>query len=90
MNPNFIINFWPYWIAGLIVFPLLAALPQLKNIRTAIDIGQHQPNEVAKMFLNPQSLVVSIVFGLAAFVCFVLFLASVVVGTIAAIHNIFV
>lgn len=89
MDPNFIVNLWPCWIAGLILCPLLAVLPQLKNIRTAIDIGEKQPNEVGKLFLTPGSIVLSVVFGMGTFVSFVLFIASVVVGLVAGIKNLF-
>jgi hypothetical protein len=68
MNPNFIIDFWPYWIAGLIICPLIAIIPQLKNIRTAIDKGESEPAETGKLFLTPSSLILTIVFGLGTFV----------------------
>jgi hypothetical protein len=89
MNSTFIIDLWPLWIAGLVVFPLIAVLPQLKNIRIAIDKGEKEPNEVGKLFLSPGPLVISILFGIASFVCFVLFLGSVLVGITAAIKNLF-
>ncbi len=89
MGSNFIINFWPVWIAGLIILPLLIILTQLKNIRFAIDQSEENPKEVAKLFLSPGSLIITIVFGLGTFVCFVLFMASVLVGTVAAIKALF-
>jgi hypothetical protein len=88
MNPVYITSYWPYWLAGLILFPLLAVLPQLANIRKAIDIGDRDGKEVAKMFLAPSSLIITVVFGLGAFICFILFLASVLAGLIAAIKGI--
>lgn len=86
MDAVYITSYWPYWLAGLVLFPLLAVLPQLANIRRAIEIGDREPKEVAKLFLAPTSLVATIVFGLGAFVCFILFLASVLVGLFAAIQ----
>jgi len=89
MGANFIIGLWPVWIAGLIIFPLLVILPQLKNIRSAIDQGEENPKEVAKLFLSPGSLIITVVFGLGTFVCFILFMASVLVGIVAAIKALF-
>jgi len=89
VSANYIIDFWPYWIAGLIVFPLLAILPQLKNIRSAVEKGEREPKQVAMLFLTPGSIMLSVVAGMLTFVCFVLFLASVLVGAIAAVRAIF-
>ncbi len=61
-------NLWPYWIAGLIIFPLLAILPQLANIRAAVTRGKKDPEQVALMFLTPRSIVLSVVFGILTFV----------------------
>lgn len=88
MDPIYITNYWPYWIAGLVLFPLLAILPQLAKIRKAVEIGDGHEKEIASMFLEPWSLVSTIVFGLGGFVCFILFLASVLAGLIAAISGI--
>jgi hypothetical protein len=41
------------------------------------------------LFLTPGSIVLSVVAGMLTFVCFVLFLASVLVGVIAAVKSIF-
>lgn len=89
MNINFVTTYWWLWIIGLLVFPLIAVLPQLKNIREAVAKGDSDPNYVAMLFLNAKSLILSIVFGMATFVCFVLFMASVLVATIAAVKNLF-
>jgi hypothetical protein len=87
MSANFVITYWPFWIIGLVAFPLLVVLPQLKNIREAVEKGESDPKYVAGLFLNAKSMIISIVFGMATFVSFVLFLASVLVATVAAIKN---
>jgi len=89
MNPNFIIDFWPYWIAGLIIFPLILSLLTLPKIRTAVNKGDEAPKEVAKLFLTPGTLFVTLFFGVSTFVCLILFLASVLIGMIAGIRNLF-
>ena len=89
MNTNIVTTYWWVWIIGLVVFPLLAVLPQLSNIREAVAKGQSDPNYVAGLFLTAKSLIISIVFGMATFVSFVLFMASVLVATVSAIKNIF-
>lgn len=88
MNPLYITSYWPYWIVGLVVFPLLAILPQLAKIRKAVEIGDKDPKAVARMFLSPSSLAVTVICGLATFICFILFMASVLAGLIAAIRGI--
>ncbi len=89
MHPNFIIDLWPWWIAGLIICPLVAILPQLKNIREAIDKGDKDPNGAGKLFLKPFPLIISVIFGMATMVSFILFLASVIIGMVAGIRNLF-
>lgn len=89
MSANYIMDYWPLWIAGLIIFPLLAILPQLKNIREAVDKGESDPNYVGKLFLTPYSIFLSVVFGMGTIVSLVLFIASVIVGIIAAVKEIF-
>lgn len=88
MDPVYITSYWPYWIAGLVLFPLLAILPQLAKIRKAVEIGDKNPNEVARMFLSPSSLAITVVCGLATFICLLLFMASILVGLIAAVRGV--
>lgn len=88
MDPVYITDYWPYWTVGLVLFPLLAMLPQLAKIRKAVEIGDKDPGKVARLFLTPSSLAISIVFGLGTFICFVLFAAAVLTGLIAAIKGI--
>ena len=90
MNTSYVTAYWWIWTIGLLVFPLLAVLPQLGNIREAVAKGQSDPNYVAGLFLNAKSMIISIVFGMATFVSFVLFMASVLVAVIAAIKNLFI
>ena len=90
MNANFIIDFWLWWIAGLIVCPLLVVLPQLKKIRQAIDLSEDDPNAGGKLFLTPFSVIISVVFGMGTIVSMILFIAAVVIGIVAGIRGIFV
>jgi len=87
VNEKFIVNFWPYWIAGLVIFPPLAILPQLANIRAALTMKD--PRQIAMLFLTPRTIIASVVFGMLTFVCFLLFLASAFIGLVAAIKSIF-
>lgn len=89
MHANFIIDLWPWWIIGLIVSPLLAVLPQLGNIRKAVALGDDDPKAVAGLFLQPASIILTVVFGMATFVFMVLFIAAVLVGIVDAVHGIF-
>ena len=87
MNEKFIVNFWPYWVAGLVVFPSLAVLPQLANIRASLT--SKDPTQIAMLFLTPRSIISFVVFGMLMFVCFLPFLASAIIGLVAAIKSIF-
>ncbi|MGE5558775.1 MAG: hypothetical protein ACM3WV_09195 [Bacillota bacterium] len=88
MTADFIARYWPYWIAGLIVSPLVVILFQLANIRYAID-HQNDGNEVAKRFLSPVPMVITVIFGMTTFVFLVLFAASVIIGIVAGIKALF-
>ncbi|MFC2076008.1 hypothetical protein ACFLT7_02880 [candidate division KSB1 bacterium] len=70
---EFIICYWYLWVIGLFVFPLIAVLPQLKNIIAAVDDKGANPEEVGKLFLTVKALFVSILGGMGFFVSFVLF-----------------
>ena len=87
MNEKFIVNFWPYWVAGVVIFPPLAILPQLANIRASLTMKD--PRQIAMLFLTPRSIISFVVFGILTFVCFLLFLASAIIGLVAAIKSIF-
>jgi hypothetical protein len=87
MSGNFIINLWPYWIIGLIIFPVLAILPQLANIRASLRL--RDPQQIVMLFLTPRSIISFVVFGMLSFVCFVLFLASAIIGIIVVLKGIF-
>jgi hypothetical protein len=80
-------HYWYVWIAGLIVLPVVAVLPQLKNIHKAIGDGSQSPAEIVRLFLNPWSLVVSIIGVMGTFVCLILFFTSIIFAIISYIKS---
>ena len=79
---TYIVAYWYLWVIGLIVFPLIAVLPQVGNIRKAIeDNGQH-PEEIGKLFVSPPAIIVSIVGGMGTFICLALFVFSLILGLV--------
>ncbi len=83
----FILEYWYLWVIGLIVLPIIAVLPQIKNILEAIDRKDKEPKEIVKLFLNPGTLVISIIGGMGAFVCFVFFFLSIIFAIIKYIKS---
>ncbi len=79
---DFILQYWYLWIIGLFLFPLLAVFPNLKNIHAAIDDKGQNPEKIAKLFLTPGILTITIAAGIGTFICFVFFLASIVLAII--------
>lgn len=84
---TFIMQYWYLWVIGLVVFPVIAVLPQLKNIHQAIDDKDASPGKIAKLFLDPGSLTVSIIGGMGTFVCLVFFFASIIITIIRYIKS---
>ncbi len=83
----FIMQYWYVWVAGLIVLPIVAILPQLKNIHKAIGDKSQSPAEIVRLFLNPWSLAISIIGGMGTFVCLVLFFTSIIFAIIHYIKS---
>ncbi len=83
----FIMQDWYLWVIGLIVMPVIAVLPQISNIREVIDRKDRDPKEIAKLFLSPGTLIVTIIGGMGTFVCFVLFFASILFAIIKFIKS---
>ncbi|MFC1770339.1 hypothetical protein ACFLZV_00485 [Candidatus Margulisiibacteriota bacterium] len=79
---NFIIEYWLLWIIGLMAFPVLILIIQLKNILFAFNNTTENPREVWRRFLSPFSLIVSVVLGIATFICMILFFASIISGLV--------
>jgi hypothetical protein len=61
--------------------------PTTANIRASLTLKD--PKQIGMLFLAPRSMISFVVFGMLTFVCFVLFLASVIIGFVAAIKSIF-
>jgi hypothetical protein len=80
-------QYWYLWVIGLIVLPIVAILPQLKNIHKVIDDKLKNPGEIAMLFLNPSTLVVSIIGLMGSFVCLVLFFTSIIFAVINYIKS---
>lgn len=83
----FIMQSWYLWIAGLILMPVVAVLPQIKNIREILDQKEIHAREIAKIFLNPGTLTISIIGCVGTFVCLVFFFLSIVFAVIAYIKS---
>ncbi len=65
----FIMQYWYLWVIGLIVMPIVALLPQINNIREVIDRKDRNPKDIVKLFLNPGTLIITIIGGMGTFVC---------------------
>jgi uncharacterized membrane protein YhaH (DUF805 family) len=78
----FVLDYWYVWIIGLIVLPVIAVLPQLKNIHRITDCKDKDPKEIVKLFLNPGTLAITIMGGVGTFICFVFFLLSILFAII--------
>lgn len=74
----FIMEYWYLWVIGIILLPIVALLPQIKNILEIIDHKDKNPGEIVKLFLNPGTLVISIIGGMGTFVCLVFFFLSII------------
>lgn len=83
----FIMEYWYLWVIGLLLFPIIAVLPQLKNIHKAIDDKFKNPGEIAKLFLNPWALAISIIGVMGSFVCLILFFVSMIFAIINYIKS---
>lgn len=83
----FIMQYWYLWVIGLILMPVITILPQIKNILEVIDRKDKNPKEIAKLFLNPGTLVMSIIGGMGTFVCFVFFFSSIIFAIIKYIKS---
>ncbi len=83
----FIMQYWYLWVIGLILMPVITILPQIKNILEVIDRKDKNPKEIAKLFLNPGTLVMSIIGGMGTFVCFVFFFLSIIFAIIKYIKS---
>ena len=83
----FIMQYWYLWVIGLILMPIVTILPQIKNILEIIDHTDKNPKEIAKLFLNPRMLVMSIIGGMGTFVCFVFFFLSIIFSIIKYIKS---
>ncbi|HON09297.1 MAG: hypothetical protein GX089_07655 [Fibrobacter sp.] len=79
---EYVLANWWFWIAGLILFPLIAVLPQLGNIHAAIEDRGKNPEKIQKLFLSPVPLALTIIGGMGVFVCLVLFFSSIVLAMI--------
>ncbi len=84
---QFILQYWYLWIIGLFLFPLLAVFPNLKNIHEAIDDKGQNPERIAKLFLSPGVLIITIAAGIGTLISFVFFLASILLAIVAAIKE---
>lgn len=78
----FVLDYWYLWVIGLIVLPVIAVLPQLKNILDAVNAGGKDPKEIMKLFLKPGILAVTIIAGMGTFVCVVFFFLSIIFAII--------
>ncbi len=83
----FIIQYWYLWVIGLIVMPIIALLPQINNVREVLDRTDRNPKDIAKLFLHPGTLLITIIGGMGTFVCFVLFFVSIVFAIIQFIKS---
>ena len=84
---KFILDLWYMWIIGLVALPTIIVLSQLKNINTAIDDKGKNPEEIGKLFLSPFPLIISIAGSIGTFVCFVFFIASVIMAIVQQIKG---
>ena len=78
---------WYLWVVGLILMPIVAVLPQIKNIHKILDQKEINPREIAKLFLSPGTLAISIMGCVGTFVCFVFFFLSIIFALIAYIKS---
>lgn len=62
-------------------------LPQINNIREVIDRKDRNPKDIVKLFLSPWTLIITIIGGMGAFVCFVLFFVSIIFAIIKFIKS---
>ncbi len=83
----FIMHYWYLWIIGVIVMPIIAVLPQINNIREVIDRKDRDPKEIAKLFLSPGTLIITIIGGMGTFVSLVLFFVSIILAIINFIKS---
>ena len=86
MEPNFIVDYWYIWAAGLILFPTLSILPILKYLRDVIDSPPGERTRAISRVLNPGIVAVVMLFVTASFAAFVLFMAAVILGAVTYIQ----
>lgn len=84
---KFILDLWYVWIIGLMALPAIIVLSQLSSIRAAVADKNKNPEAIAQLFLSPFPLVISIVGGIGTFVCFIFFLAAVVMAIVQQIKG---
>jgi hypothetical protein len=82
---SFISEFWYVWIIGLVTLPFIIVVTQLKNIIYAIDDKGKHPERIGKRFLSPSSLAITIIGGIGTAICWVLFLATIILAIIQQI-----
>ncbi|MBN1980954.1 MAG: hypothetical protein JW795_05445, partial [Chitinivibrionales bacterium] len=75
-----VLTLWYFWIIGMVIFPLIAILPQLNAIHQAIDDKGQNPEKIGKLFLTPRSLIFSVFGGMGTFICLILFFVSLILG----------
>ncbi len=83
----FIMHYWYLWVIGLIVMPIIALLPQINNIREVLDRTDRTPRDIAKLFLHPGTLIITIIGAMGTFVCSVLFFVAIVFAIIQFIKS---
>lgn len=84
---EYILNYWYVWVIGLFVFPLIAVLTQINNIRAAIDDMGRNPEKIGKLFITPSSIFTIVIGGMGTFVCLILFCVSLILGIINYIKH---
>ncbi len=84
---KFILDLWYVWIIGLMALPAIIVLSQLSSINAAIADKNKNPEAIAKLFLSPFSLTISIVGGIGTFICFIFFIASVLMAIVQQIKG---
>lgn len=82
MSIDIILSYWYLWIIGLIISPLLAILPQLKNLRKIFaEETKCDPTE----FFKPGAFILTVIFGILTFVFFILFVLSLLLSILIGI-----
>lgn len=82
----FVLEYWYVWVIGMIILPVIAVLPQIRNIHEAVN-RKRDPREIANLFLSPGKLVITIIGGMGAFVCLIFFFLSIIFAIIKYIKS---